>query len=271
MPLRLVTLLLPLLLAGCSWLPGFQRPEVLGVRPEIDNIDFRGIDLAFDVRVRNPYPVALRDPQLDYALDILEAPLVSGSTQAGSAIPAGGIGSTRLPLRLEYSEVFHALDRFAQSRELDEIPYRLEGAFRMGKAGAGRSLRLPFNHTGKVPVLRVPRVEATRFEPGEVGLGGASFALDANIFNPNVFPIGIEDLGYRLRIGDIEIGRLEVQSTRRLEAKGSGSLRLSGRLSGFGALGALTSARPGAMRLEPRGRIDTPYGKIRLPQWQPED
>ena len=107
--------------AGCS---GF-RPQIEAVTARIEGIDLKGVDLVFDIDVRNPYPVAIRPPNYRYVVDIAGAAFVKGDATSDSELPASGVGTISLPARLEYLQLWQSYQNLRESRE---VPYKLHGA-----------------------------------------------------------------------------------------------------------------------------------------------
>ncbi len=83
--------------------------------------------------------------------------------------------------------------------------------------------------------------------------------------NPNAFALGIENLGYVLKLGDIELGNLAATTGSTLEAGGTGRLSLSGKTSAASALlNLIKGGGPGMAKILPTGSIQTPYGPVKF-------
>lgn len=252
--------LLALGASGCALLPESYRPKLESVTPRIAGIDLSGVDLVFDLGVRNPYPVSIQTPRYRYALAIEGEPFLSNEAASASHLPAREVGILSVPVRVSYRELMNALTGVAGT---NEAAYKLDGVL-MFKA-MGQPLELPFEHEGTFPVLKMPRISSIDVRPSRVTLSGARLDVEANVTNPNIFDIGIQGLGYVLKIGEVEIGGLTATTLETLTAGASGRLNLSGRVSGRDVLRALTAGgQLGALRIAPVGLIDTPYGKVNL-------
>src|SRR5512139_3347488 len=90
------------LVVGCSSL---QRPEIRSVRPHVSAIDLRGVSLIFDVDVSNPYPIAMRAPKFDYAVDVEGNEFVKSQSPVEVDLPARQGGTLSLPARFEYADL----------------------------------------------------------------------------------------------------------------------------------------------------------------------
>jgi LEA14-like dessication related protein len=256
-----------LLAAGCntlstsSLLGRVTKPSIESISPRITGLDFLGVDLAFDVDVLNPYEVPIKSPRFKYGLDVEGANFLSSQATANLDLPAKGVGTVVLPVRLQYLDLVQA---YSSLKDAAEVPYTLHGALLFSPLG--ETVELPIRKSGTFPILRIPAISNVVVAPPEVSLGSAKIQVKSNIANPNAFALGLEDLGYALRIGEIELGGLKTSALRSLKAGQSGEISLTGALSGFEAIQQLLAGRGlGAAALRPVGSVSTPYGTVRLP------
>jgi LEA14-like dessication related protein len=259
------TCVLMMLTAGCSQLQGLglgARPRIKGVRPRISGIDFQGLSLAFDVDVENPYPVAIRSPRFRYGLDIEDAEFLKSDQETKIDLPARGVGTVTLPLRLNYLDLWRTYQRLGDAAEID---YTLRGAVLV--AAGGQSFDLPLQHAGKFPVLRPPSFANIRVDTSDVSLSSAKVHVDADMHNPNVFDLGVRDVGYAVRLGDVQVGRIGASTLDALGPKQSGKLALTGEITGITALQQLLAGKGlGKPTIAPFGSVQTPYGAVKLPR-----
>ncbi len=256
-----------LLAAGCntlstsSLLGKVSKPSIESISPRITGLDFLGVDLAFDVAVSNPYEVPIKSPRFKYGLDVEGANFLNSQATANLDLPAKGVGMVVLPVRLQYLDLLQA---YSSLKDAAEVPYTLHGALVFSPLG--ETIELPIQKSGIFPILRVPAISNVVVAPPEVSLGSAKIQVKSNISNPNAFALGLENLGYDLRIGEIKLGGLKASALRSLKAGDSGEISLTGALSGFEAIQQLLSGQGlGAAALRPIGSISTPYGTVRLP------
>lgn len=250
------------LIFGCATLQGIEQPEIQAVHPRITGIDFQGVNLDFDVDVYNPYPVAIRTPRFRYGLDVEGTNLFDAKTASGLDLPARAVGTTVLPVRLAYSDL---ISHYQTLADAPEAGYRLYGALLFSLLG--QSFELPISHEGTVPILRPPTFSDVKFELADVSLTKAKFNIDAAITNPNVFAIGLENLGYVLNLGDVKLGGLTAATGDSVGAGETGHILLSGEASAANALfNLLVGGTEGQARLLPSGSIKTPYGLVNMPQ-----
>jgi LEA14-like dessication related protein len=245
---------------GCQYLPAGMKPEIVGLTPRITGIDLAGVNMAFDMDVKNPYPVAIRAPKFKYNLAVEGLALASEQIVEGVDLPARKVGVASLPVRVGYQDLFRVMSNL---RDANQAGYELEGAFLL--AAAGQDFELPFAHNGTMPILQPPKFSAMNFKTPQVTATGAKVALDANVLNPNIFTVGFRNLGYSLQIGDIPVGNLVVSTLEQLQAGGSGQMSFGGQVSALDAVRGLASGgNLGAISIVPRGEIETPYGPVKL-------
>ena len=220
-----------------SLLGVIDRQQVKSIHPRIADIDLQKVTLAFDVDVENPYPFPLKSPQFRYGLDIEGAEFVNANKAVALDIPAKGVGTVSLPIDLSYSELRKTYKELAGAKE---IAYRLHGALVLaGGKNATRlpgKIELPMSKSGTFPVLRLPKFSNLDADFSDISLSSAKVALTADVLNPNIFPVGIEDVGYALKIGEVSVGDLVATANRNIKAGESGKLKLTGRISAFDGL-----------------------------------
>lgn len=247
---------------GCATLTSLGRPKIQAVRPRITGIDFQGISVAFDVDVRNPYPVPIRTPKIQYGIDIKNSRFVDSEVDSTLDLPAGDIGTLVLPVRLSY------LDLWRTYRELSDIPeasYRLHGALVFEIFG--RPVELPISHEGTFPILRPPVLSDIKVKSMDISFAGSKISIESAIRNPNVFSLDIHELGYTLKLGDTAIGNLMAGTDDVLEAGQTGRLSLSGEISASETIiNLIRGGNLGSATILPSGSIQTPYGAVRMGQ-----
>jgi LEA14-like dessication related protein len=261
---RFVVTALALAMTGCSSVPildSLARPEIRDLRPRITGIDFQGVNLAFDVDISNPYPVAIRTPRFKYGIEVAGTQLMASDTTTSLDLPASAIGTATLPVRVRYADLFNL---YRDLSGVAESEYRLTGAIVL--AAMGRDFELPLSYAGTFPVLKVPTFAAVKVQPSDISMTRAAITVDAEIGNPNIFALGLEGLGYGLKLGEIQVGGITASTGNTVAAGGKGMLRLTGEISAASAvIQLLMGGRLGAAQIQPRGMISTPYGRTAMP------
>jgi LEA14-like dessication related protein len=246
---------------GCSpLLRLIGRPRVQGVHPRISGIDFEGVNLDFGVDVRNPYPVRLKAPLLRYALEVEGKEFLRCDTPTTVDLPPRGTGTVAVPVRLSYSKLWST---YRSLRDLPEASYRFRGTLLLTALGC--SFEVPFSREGKVPVLHAPRFSDVRLRVSELSLRRATVTVEAEVSNPNVFPVDIRGLGYVLKVGDAELGGLTASTAGLIPPGGTGHVTLAAQVSPSSViLRVLQGQSLRHARLCPSGSLLTPHGTVKL-------
>ena len=258
--ISLTMALLTALISACATFPLTERPEIQAVHPRIDGVDFQGVNLAFDVDVDNPYPIPIRTPSFRYGIDIEGSKFFDSEAASGIDLPAKNVGTVTLPVRLSYSDLFRTYQGLADA---PEASYKLNGVLIFPVLG--RSLELPLSHSGTVPIIRPPTFSDINIDMANISLLKTKINVDTAMKNPNAFSLGIEDLGYVLKLGDVELGGLTATTANTLDSGQTGQLSLTGELSPASAIvNLIRGGSAGGAKILPSGSIQTPYGPVKL-------
>jgi len=249
------------MLAGVSGGCASLLPTVQNVSGRVVHMDFRGVEMAFDVTIKNNAFLAIPVPRGRYAVRVADHDVVSSDNVPGVSLPAGGTGVFTLPAKINYLDLW-AIER--AFREADEVPYELGGAIIFDVAG--RSIPLDLKHEGTIPILRIPTITIENVDTSGFSLGGTNVTVAAKLTNPNVFALGIQKLGYQLTLGGTEIGGVEIDAKELVGPGKSCLVTARCHLSAKAAAGALIKAgKLKAPSLKPIGEVTTPYGSATLP------
>lgn len=253
--LRMIGAAILLLVTGCSSL---DRPEIRGVRPRITAIDLQGVSLIFDVDVSNPYPFALRTPKFDYGLDVEGNEFIKAQAPTEVDLPALKGGTLALPARFGYAELWRT---FQALRDASEVKYRLHGKFML--AALGQNFDLPLSHDGTFPVLRLPKVSVVNVGMSDVSVSSAKLTVEATLHNPNVFALGVNGIGYAIKLGEVPVANVTATTADTIAAGGAGKLTLAGEITAKSALlKLLAGSSLGEPAVSLGGAIQTPYGAV---------
>jgi|GEM_PF-782860 len=249
-------------LPGCSlFFDVAGRPEVKDARTHVEKIDLHGVTLRLDVDISNPYRVALKSPRLRYGLDVEGAEFITADEITGIDIPARGVGTVTLPIRIEYANLLAAYKRLAGK---SEFTYRAHGDLLLLATPAG-DIELPVSKTGTASVLRVPDFSNVRVEFADVTMSGATVVVEAEVENTNSFDITTRDYGCRLTLGDTPVGIVTATTAGTIPAGETGRVTMKGRVSAAGVVFQLLCGKsPGPPHLKPCGLFETPYGNVNI-------
>ena len=262
-PMHCLTAISVALLAqGCSVLQSMAKPEVKRVVPKINGISMDGLDMQFDLDVSNPYPIPLSSDGLRYRLAVGGTELLNSKTTDPINVPAGQTSNVSLPVRISYEKLMSVAKGL---RGASEAPYELGASADF--VVLGQPLSLPIKHQGKLPILRPPTFADPKVNISRQGLTQVKLAVDANMHNPNAFDLGLEELGYDVKIGELSLGNIQATTDGKVGAGKTSRIRLSGEVSGASALRQLLGGKSlGKAHISPTGTLVTPYGPVRLPK-----
>jgi LEA14-like dessication related protein len=247
---------------SCASLPGAPVPEIRKIDARIVGVTFDEARMAFDIAVHNPYLVAIRTPRFRYDLEVAGSDFLSSTVSGSGRLPAGVTSVVTLPVRISYYDLFRS---YPALREDAEIGYRLRVALGLSEMSA---VEIPFYHEGTFPTLRPPHVTAAKIQLSEVSLSEAKLIVNADIENPNVFVVGVDDLSYELEISDITIGVYGVPLGKATIAPGQKArMVLTGDItSSEGLIELLIKGVPNIPNLSASGQLWTPYGTAMIAQ-----
>jgi len=205
-------------------------------------------------------PIDISGPSGTYAIDISDVEFIKSDAVRAVSLPGGQTNTVTLPARMEYLKLWRTYENL---RDSTDVQYSLRGT--LVYPVAGQDVELPLSHTGTLPVLRMPQIRVTDVSTSDVSLTSATVSVEAEMTNPNSFEIGIQELGYSLTLGDVDVGRLTASSAGMIQPGQQGRLSLTGNITARSALGALLrGVKPDAADLVPVGNLQTPYGSVDL-------
>lgn len=245
---RIILIMLLLLLATLVWMQGcstlqdlvrnIEKPRLSVTDVQVIGFDFTGLNLAFEINVKNPNPLSVQLLAYDYGLDINEQTLVSGQQDQRTRIEASGESTIQVPVRLEFREVYRAVERLAAN---NGAAYSFSGTATFELPGMGRT-DVPVRKEGEIPVLRMPSIRITGLHVEELTLSSATLRLGMEFDNPNGIGFHVNALDYRLNIDGTPwiketalegitipengVSRLEVPITLNLSQLGMSAYRL---------------------------------------------
>ena len=253
---------------GCEVLQelaaNLDRPTASFQNLSLSDIGMEALTLGLELKVDNPYGVALPIDQLGYQLASGATPFLTGETSPGVSIPAHGSKSLTLPLTVKYSEL---LNLVAGIRPGSVVPYTANLDVGVNAPGLG-PIKLPLKKEGELPVPTAPKVELSSVKWDSLSLQQAAATVNLMIGNENEFPFDLKKFSYDLKLGGQQIANTEIQSGTSFGAGEASSVSIPISFSpsslGFAALNMLMGDGAGysiAGDLE----LDTPFGPLSYP------
>jgi LEA14-like dessication related protein len=226
--LPILILVFPLLLVGCATLEEVgqalegQKPtaEVKGVK--LTQLDFNGVDLAFDVKVDNPNPVGISLSGLDYDLKLLGSQFLSGEQPMGMRLAAKDSSQVAVPVRLEFKQLLAA---YQQLKSADKAGYDLDLGLGFDVPVLG-NLRVPVSYSGELPIPKMPELKVRSLDVQKLSMSGAKLMMQLEVDNPNTFSLFLNQLNYNLKLNGFDVGGGQVTQPVDLKQNGQGVINL---------------------------------------------
>ncbi len=153
-----VFIVLAVLFIGCENVDDLfavKKPKASLQGLKFQDVGLEAATLLFDVKVENPYPVALPLLTIDYAVTTGANKLFSGDADIQATIPAKESKVVSLPAKISYLDLVKAFKDFKAGAK---IPYNADLGLSMDTPALGE-LRLPINKSGELAVPSVPKID----------------------------------------------------------------------------------------------------------------
>ena len=226
-PLPILVLII-FVVSGCATLEQVgqvldgQKPtaEVKGLR--LTQLDFNGVDLAFDVQVDNPNPVGISLSGLDYDLKLLGSRFLTGEQPMGLQVAANGSSPVAVPVRLEFQQLMAA---YQQLKHADKAGYQLDLGLGFDVPVLG-DLRVPVSYSGELPIPKMPDLKVRSLDVQQLSMSGAKLLMQLEVDNPNAFSLFLNQLDYDLKLNGFQVGGGQITRPVDLQQEGQGVISL---------------------------------------------
>lgn len=256
------------ILPGCqtmqAMLNDMDKPtaSIQGVR--FADLSLNKADMLFDVKINNPYAVALPLSNLDYGLSTGGNAVISGKAKLTDSIPAKGSRTITLPVNLIFADLLKAAVNVKAGQVL---PYEADLRLAVDAPGVGE-LALPMSKKGEVPVPAVPDIALQSVTYDSLSWTGASATLKIDVTNTNAFDIDLSKMGYDLKLAGQPIVSSVVNNAGSFKPGQSRTLEIPISFSpaklGTSALGMLKGSGA-SFELSGDMELGTKYGNLSLP------
>ncbi|MCB9744366.1 MAG: LEA type 2 family protein [Alphaproteobacteria bacterium] len=267
---RRALLLVPLLaLAGCPKLGALgdaldkYKPSVEFQKMRTDAVNFEGADVTFVFKVTNPNPLDVNFSSFDYDLDLAGKSFISGVQPKGLKLEAEGDSKLKVPVTVLFRDLFE-LAQDIQGQ--DAVPYKIAGA--LGFNTPLGELKIPVEHAGDFPVLKVPKVKfgAFRVESIQLAQNRAALALDLELSHEQGSNLGFKDFNYNINFDGREVATGLVPALATVGAGASKTVTLPIELNllelGSSLVSAIKDRSNIQVGLNAALNVDTPYGLV---------
>jgi len=173
-----------------------QEPDVKISKIKMTGLSFDKVDLLFNIDINNPNAVGINLSGFDYDLQIEDKSFFNGRQDNGLAIKAYGSEQIRLPLTIQFMELYSA---FIDLKNLDSVKYNFNTGLSFNLPMLG-DIRIPIGKAGYIPALKLPSVSFHNLKLDKLKLTGADLNLQIKIDNPNAFTFILKNMDYKLNI-----------------------------------------------------------------------
>jgi LEA14-like dessication related protein len=214
---HLLPAVLALAFAGCATTEnGARKPQVNLGSGRVTQIDFAGVDLRFDLVVKNPSDRYVR---LDaYRWDFLVGgkKLASGRNRESQAVDSSSDLVVPIEVSVKNGAVFAAL-RNDHPKKPPTYELRLVALF----AGGMMTLPQDFEKRGELPILYKPVVTLQNFRVVKQTADAATVRFDALLENHNNFPVHLDRTTANLHLAGRPVAQEFQTKPRDIPAHGS--------------------------------------------------
>jgi len=142
---------------GCTTGGGEVRPKAKLSGIHFGNLNRAALELAFDVKIANPYRSRMQLTNMTYSLSSKGTELVTGSAKPNTAIAVGAKDKVSLPVRVHYGKILRKLKGIEPG---SRIPYKAELVLSVDTETLGR-IEIPLRKKGK---LTLPFVSGVTYK-----------------------------------------------------------------------------------------------------------
>ncbi|MEK7396052.1 MAG: LEA type 2 family protein [Candidatus Poribacteria bacterium] len=205
-------LLLPLILVlalsinSCSVFQGIvkervKEPQVDFVGAKIAGLSFSGIDLLFDLKVKNPNKIGVKLAGLDYDLLLDGSSFLTGNQTRSIEIPSLGEEVIQLPVNLSFFDIYKT---FQNLRDQGLSNYQIKCGFSFDLPVLG-AVRIPVSKSGEFPLIKIPKISLESLKIEKLNLTNAGMKLRLKLSNSNAFAMMFKGGNYQLKLNEQNI------------------------------------------------------------------
>ena len=182
-------------LLGCAALQqiaNIQEPKLDVQNVRFTGMSFDAIDLAFDIKIKNPNPLSATLAGFDYDFQIDNSSFLKGQQNKQLTIQAMGESSIEIPISLNFKELYST---FQALKSQDSSAYKLLCGLSFNLPVLGPT-RIPISKSGNLPNIKLPDVKIGSLKLNKINFSGADLLLNLKVKNPNAFSLLMNKLNY---------------------------------------------------------------------------
>ncbi|MBN2009485.1 LEA type 2 family protein [candidate division KSB1 bacterium] len=187
--------------AGCAALQeiaNIKKPTAIVDRVRFTGMTFDAVDLAFDVKINNPNPIAATLAGFDFDFLIENKSFLTGNQTNQTTIASNGESVINIPVSIPFKQLFNTYKSISQQ---DSAGFQLKSGITVQLPVLGNT-RIPISYSGKLPVLKLPKVDFAGINLKKLSLTRADLELKMNVDNPNTFGLNTKAYNFKLFIND---------------------------------------------------------------------
>ncbi len=173
-----------------------SKPKVSVADQRLTHLDFKRVNLAFDIQVDNPNPVGIQLAGLDYDLKLAGHRFATGSQNKQMQLKPSASSKFELPLSMSFQEIYQGIGKL---KGKDQISYELATGLMIDVPLLGK-LRYPVTTKGTLPLPKLPKVSLKNLTLEKLSYSGATLALRLAVDNPNAFGVALDKLQYDFKV-----------------------------------------------------------------------
>ncbi len=206
---------LALALTGCATTDGGRRPQVTLSDGKLTQIDFAGVDLRFDLVVKNPTDRYVRLDAYRWELLVAGKKLAKGQSHGSEPVDSSSEIVVQIEVPVKNGDVFNLIHT---DRPKTPPAYEL----RLTALLAGGLMTLPqdFERHGQLPILYRPVVTLQNFHVAKQTDQAATVRFDALLENHNNFSVHLDKIVANLHLAGRPVAQEFQASAKDIPANG---------------------------------------------------
>lgn len=241
------------------------KPTLSFDKVQLVDIDWEQATANFVFKVHNPNPVEVKVANFSYDLALAEQPFLAGTNADGLELASGGDTELVLPVSLKFTDAIATGQAVAGS---DDVPFALKGDF--GFNTPLGLITVPYEETGKLPVIRPPKIalaaaRVAEFKPLQ---NKATLEIDLGVTHEQGATLDFAKFDYKLGLNGADVASGMIEELATVEAGTTGIVTLPIHLNlleaGAGLVTAIQSKEKIDLNLGAGLDVKTPLGVLPL-------
>ncbi len=270
MPSRLRLVLLALVVfastPGCAYLNQvIQPPKVSFDRAVFKAADFETLRVDLHLAVENPNILGVQLSGYEVKFVVDDMTLLDGDVKQELDLGAGKTADLVVPVSFKWQEIASKVgDVLAGKPVPDDAPFRAAGNVRIRTALG--EIAVPYDFSGKIPVIAPPVVKPTAIRLQRTTVAGVTLAVDVDVENITGRPLGLRSFEHAVLFSGRPVvsGRLadNLPVAARATETRTVTFTLSAIEAGFSLFNLITRGGRVDVKYSGTARVDTGIGII---------